>query len=94
MQLDSQTVIDMVKGSTGHLSNLVLDCRQLLQHAWEVRIEHVYCEGNAAANALAKSSSALEGSSVQYLLSLFVLWSLSMLGVCPTLSLFCSLLSC
>ena len=38
-------------------SNLVLDCRWLLNRDWEVRVEHIWREANSYADLLAKKGA-------------------------------------
>ena len=58
LELDSMTVLNWLIEKTANFPTnimpLILDCRNLLDRDWEVRVLHVYRETNACADALAK----------------------------------------
>ncbi|CAN1156960.1 Putative ribonuclease H protein At1g65750 [Linum perenne] len=56
LQVDSTTIINLIEADNEprHQHAMeVLDLRELLHHEWEVRLMHVYKEGNHAADFLA-----------------------------------------
>ncbi|CAI0383552.1 unnamed protein product [Linum tenue] len=65
LQLDSTTAINILtsQDQTEHrYHNLVLQFQRLLQQNWEVRVSHIYREGNKVADFLAnKGHSASIG---------------------------------
>lgn len=63
VELDARVVVDLV-ASKNHLnkyySPLLNDCRSLLTWFRQIRINHVYREGNRCADKLAKEGCSLE----------------------------------
>ena len=58
LELDSKVVLTwLTNHNTSYLTNmmpLICNCRSLLDQDWEVWVQHIYCEANKCANALAK----------------------------------------
>ena len=58
LKLDSMTVLNWLIEKTANFPTnimpLILDCRNLLDQDWEVHVQHIYCETNECADALAK----------------------------------------
>nr|POE55545.1 putative ribonuclease h protein [Quercus suber] len=44
--------------NTNEVSNLILDCRWLLNRGWEARVKHIWREANSCADLLAKRGAS------------------------------------
>ena len=58
LELDSNVVLTWLTNTTvsycTNMMPLICDCRSLMDREWVVQVQHVYCEANACADALAK----------------------------------------
>ena len=63
VELDARVVIDLFvsnNSSKKHYSPLLNDCKSLLTRFLQIRVNHVYREGNRCADKLAKEGCSLE----------------------------------
>ena len=62
VEADSKCIIQLIANtSDSHIgySSLVQSIRKLLNKDWHVRINHIYCEANFAADFFAKTNFAM-----------------------------------
>ena len=80
VELNSQVVLTWLTNHNmsypPNMMPLICDCRILLDRDWEVRVQHIYCEANGCANALAK-----RGTHQLYLLTVY--------STCPNFAYVC-----